>query len=342
MERNNGFSMTKIPEDGTPSQEKVVVTSKSQTAGEMWHEFVNSTNLHGIRYVFLKRPLVLRLIWLVILLTSGGYYIFTVVRAFNKFYARPINTVVSKSYVKEMDFPAITICSLNFFSLSKVLMMDDNPLFASSSLNISTCAITASVRQTRPCGLSLICCCVHIDQAVVIPNCTKQYKEDLLNAINRSLHLPDIEAFYQHYSQDISEILGPWCAFGWEETPCYASDFVPHVTPWGMCYTFNSGVRSEVRAAEVGGVSFGLTVALDAQLPEYTQGKFSEGFKVLVHGQGEYFDEWEGINVAPGTHVVIGVSQQRVSNNQVKTNESVSYNYNSITKLNQASVQFSS
>ena len=81
-----------------------------------------------------------------------------------------------------------------------------------------------------------------------------------------------------------------------------------------MCYTFNSGTDGKVKTADTAGVSSGLSVILDAQTYEYTQGKFSEGFKVLVHGQGEHLDEWEGINVGPGQHVVVALSQKRVFN----------------------------
>ena len=100
-----------------------------KTSAEMWQEFADDTTLHGIRYVIMKRHIILRLSWLVLLLASGGYYIFTVYRAFNKFYSRPINTVINTKHLNEMDFPAVTICSLNLFAKSKVFMTDNNPLF---------------------------------------------------------------------------------------------------------------------------------------------------------------------------------------------------------------------
>ncbi|XP_068754388.1 acid-sensing ion channel 1A-like [Montipora capricornis] len=83
-----------------------------------------------------------------------------------------------------------------------------------------------------------------------------------------------------------------------------------------MCYTFNSGSNGEIRTVYSGGVSTGLSVVLDVQTHEHTRGKYSEGFKVLIHGRGEFVDEWEGINVGPGQHVVIAVSQKRYKNLQ--------------------------
>ena len=67
-----------------------------------------------------------------------------------------------------------------------------------------------------------------------------------------------------------------------------------------------------MKRVDTAGVSSGLSVILDAQTHEYTQGKFSKGFKVLIHGQDEYIDEWEGISVGPGQHAVIALSQTRV------------------------------
>ena len=309
--KTRDFAMSKFEEEQKPSQP----IKKKQTSTEMWREFVDNTTLHGIRYVFMRRHVLIRLLWLVLLLSSGGYYIFTVYRAFNKYYSRPINTVLSRKNLREMDFPAVTICSLNLFARSKIIMTDDNPLFESSGLNISTCAVTSEVRGHRPCGLSLLCCCAPIseeDALLSVPNCTRQYRQDLLAAMQTSGHQPSIEEIYRYYSQDISEFARSICTFGWQETECSAKEFVPMVTPWGMCYTFNSGIDGKVKSVDTAGVSSGLTVILDTQTHEYTQGKFSEGFKVLVYGQGEYFDEWEGVNVGPGQHAFIALSQKRV------------------------------
>ncbi|KAL9970021.1 hypothetical protein ACROYT_G022330 [Oculina patagonica] len=314
-QKTNDFPMTISEQEQKPTQ----VHDDSRTSPVTWQEFVDNTTLHGIRYVFMKRHILIRLLWLVLLLTSGGYYSFTVYRAFNKYYSRPINTVLSIKHLKEMDFPAVTICSLNLFAKSKILMTDDNPWFASSGLNISSCAVTSGVRGNRPCGLSMLCCCLPFsaDEVLALPNCTQQYQQDLLAVMQKSGQRPNIEEFYQNFGQDVSALvplMPKGCTFGLGETECSAEDFVPMVTPWGMCYTFNLGTNGNVRTVNTTGVSNGLSVILDAQTNEYTQGKFSEGFKVIIHGQGEYVDQWEGINVGPGQHAVIALSQKRFEN----------------------------
>ncbi|XP_068699535.1 acid-sensing ion channel 2-like [Montipora foliosa] len=315
----NDVALSKMSQDSL-SQRTSWLKNEYKSSSERWHEFANDTSLHGIRYVFMKRRhFVIRLIWLVRLLSSAGYYIVTVYRAFNKFYSRPINTIISTKHLTKMEFPAVTICPLNFFAKSKLFVKDDDPIFAKSGLNISSCAVTSPVRGNRPCGLSLICCCAPTDAFDVynsIPNCTIQYRQSLLDILKRFSHRLDLEDFYRYYSQDMNSLAGPLCAFGWEESPCFARDFISFVTQWGMCYTFNSGSNGEIRTVYSGGVSTGLSVLLDVQTHEHTRGKYSEGFKVLIHGRGEFVDEWEGINVGPGQHVVIAVSQKRYKNLQ--------------------------
>ena len=306
--------MTEVPEEKF-SAKKQKPNDNRQPSTDMWQEFADSTTLHGLHYVSMKRHFLVRIIWLILLLASGSYYIFTVYRAFNKYYQHPVNTVLSRTYPDEMDFPAVTICPLNLFAKSKLFMKDANPLFASSGLNITSCAVTSKLRSDRPCGLSMLCCCSPPEFSFLSygdPNCTSQYQQAILEEMQRSLHHPDVESFFRYYAQDITALVGPMCTFGWQELPCSAKDFLPIISSWGMCYTFNSGTNEKVKTVDSGGVSSGLSVVLDTQTPEYYQGKYSEGFKVLIHGQGEYINEWEGINVGPGQHAVIALTQKRV------------------------------
>jgi len=314
--KRNECWTTEIPEEKF-SQEKVKVLEDGQPSTETWQEFTDSTTLHGLKYVFKKRHFLVRSIWIILLLASLAYYVLTVYRAFSKYYSYPINTLVTtKQDLKEMDFPAVTVCSHNYFARSKLYMRDDNPLFASSGLNISLCDVTKKVRGDMACGLSLLCCCQPphtVNMSISLPNCTTEYRKKLLMAKMQSSHQSDVEVFLERYSQDISSLVGPLCKFGLS-TSCSAKDFEPIFTPSGMCYTFNSGNDGKVKIVNNGGVSSGLSIILDAQTPEYFQGKMSVGFKVLIHGQGEYIDEWEGINVGPGQHAVIALTQKRYKN----------------------------
>ena len=217
---------------------------------------------------------IVRLMWIVTMLIAGGYYVFVVYNAFHKYYSRPINTVISTTHASKMNFPVITICPLNVFAKSKIFMTDDNPLFASNGLNLTLCSLTSKVRISLPCGVSVLCCCtpqefLHFIQSR-LPNCTSQYRQDLLEALQQSPNDHDIERFHHNYAQDIKVLVGPLCAFRWKKLPCSSNDFVSMVTPWGIYYTFNSGTDGKVKTVDSGGVSSGLSVILDAQTHECT------------------------------------------------------------------------
>lgn len=221
---------------------------------EMWRKVTDNTTLHGMRYVFMKRHIVVRLMWIVTMLIAGGYYVFVVYNAFHKYYSRPINTVISTTRASKMNFPAITICPLNVFAKSKIFMTDDNPLFASNGLNLTLCPLTSKVRVSLPCGVSVLCCCtprefLHFIQSR-LPDCTSQYRQDLLEALQQSPNDHDIELFHRNYAQDIKVLVGPLCTFGWQKLPCSSNDFVSMVTPWGICYTFNSGTDVKVKTVD--------------------------------------------------------------------------------------------
>ena len=198
--KRNECWTTEIPKKKF-SQEKVKPLDDSQHKIESWQEFTDSTTLHGLKYVFKRRHFLVRSIWILLLVALFTYYVLTVYRAFSKYYSYPINTLVTtKQDLKEMNFPAVTICSHNYFAKSKLYMKDDNPLFASSDLNISLCDITKKVRGNLPCRLSLLCCCQPphtINISISLSNCTSQYRRNLLLAKLQSSHKSDIEIFLE-------------------------------------------------------------------------------------------------------------------------------------------------
>lgn len=109
----------------------------------------------------MERHFLVRFIWTVLVLISGAYYLYTVRRAFQKYYDRLVNTVLKHEHVDEMDFPAVTICSRNMFALGKLLMTDDNPLFKScgncrgsrhSSMRISYALLLFARRTYKRCS----------------------------------------------------------------------------------------------------------------------------------------------------------------------------------------------
>ena len=261
------------------------------------------------------------MLWSIILLTSGSYFIFTVYGALEKYFCYPVATTITRKYVKNMTFPAVSICPNNLFSEAKVMMWDDDPEFAAQGLNLSVCAATKDLRQKQmdnmPCGLAMMCCCTYVGyeyDATSIYNCNAERRKDLRQAVEKSAVNFKMEDFFRYYSQDFNDMLGdiPWCTYGWTKT-CNKFDFSPVITETGICYTFNSGNNNRsLIIVSSSGIVNGLNILLNINDKDHTIGKFSQGFSISIHTQGEFFQELDGFKVSPGTMAAIAVSEQRV------------------------------
>ena len=293
------------------------------TTYEMWFSFVGNTSLHGIRYVFWRRPLWARIGWLLILLAFTAYFLFTAYMSLGKYFKRPINTVTTQKYVNSLEFPAVSICPQNLVSRKKMYALDGDANSVKYGLNDSVCSATESVRDGKPCGAAMVCCCLAFflfDGGKIVPNCTTPYLLSLIAAQHESGIFFDAVNFYKKYGQGIEEMLADddLCIFGARiDQPCGKSDFSTTVTDWGMCYTFNAGLGGPGSIKKVGlsGPGGGLNIMLDTQINDLTIARLSEGYSVVIHRQGDFFLPWDGINVSPGTQATITLHQQQVSLN---------------------------
>ncbi|XP_078372333.1 bile acid-sensitive ion channel-like [Oculina patagonica] len=285
-----------------------------------WTEFLNNTTLHGVRNVVSSRKIFIRITWLIFLLAAGTYYLATVYNAIDKYLQHPVTTKITMTYKTNIVFPTVTICPNNIFSKAKVMAWDENPAFSAQGLNLSVCEVTRNVRESKmnnlTCGLAMICCCVYLGfplKAGDIDNCTDERREILRYTLQQSGVNFNMEDFLLYYSPDKTDLFGTeMCRFSWNSS-C-ETDFSRNLATHGLCYTFNSGEDEKmVRNVSLAGLNGGLSLILNANYSDETIGKLSRGFKVLIHKPGEYFDDWDGINLSPGTHASITVSEQRVS-----------------------------
>lgn len=294
-----------------------------RSLSQKWTTFIENTTLHGIRNVLpSQRPNVSRVVWSVVMLTFGAYFICIFYKAVHKYFQYHTVTLITKNYEQNMSFPAVTICPDNLFSRGKVMMKDDNPLFAAKGLNMSACAVTRELRQREmnnmSCGLAMICCCAifgYKTNPIDYPNCTEQRRSALQKAIEESGVLFNMEEFFKLFSQDSAEMLSHYfeCAFQWSEK-CSESDFETEVTQYGICHTFNSGKNNRSKVSYRGGVSSGLTILLNVNQSDYTLGyKNALGFSISIHAQGESFNSFDAaFSVMPGTYATISLTEQRV------------------------------
>ncbi|XP_046553019.1 acid-sensing ion channel 1B-like [Haliotis rubra] len=89
-----------------------------------WHDlrkaFLQDTSLHGWKYVpCQRRHILVRILWALLLLTMIGVSLSALVDLYKKYYSYSFITKITRERKQQIRFPAITICTLNKFDISK-------------------------------------------------------------------------------------------------------------------------------------------------------------------------------------------------------------------------------
>ena len=133
---------------------------EKQSFSSKWKTFTANTTLHGLRNVVEdNRSKIRRIIWIIFLCGSTGYYFYFVFLCISKFIELPVQMIISQesTLLSGMDFPAVTICNLNQVMKSKLDMADDDKRFTEMGLNITGCHETRAIRGNLTCGQALRC-----------------------------------------------------------------------------------------------------------------------------------------------------------------------------------------
>ncbi|XP_068728855.1 acid-sensing ion channel 1-like [Montipora capricornis] len=279
-----------------------------------WKEFASNTTLHGLRYVADKSHSISRRgIWLIFLGAAATTYVYLASLSLIKFFSRPIKTEISQETPTEgLKFPAVTICNLNRFMRSKIDTADEDENFVKMGLNISGCNETRKVRGNLTCGQAFLCIYTPWGAALV-KGCNRTVQQNIKSFLSRSSdRLFNKEEFLTKYGHDIASLTASFVYCRFMKTKiCSKGDFVPKLTQYGICFTFNSGNDGVLRRAIHEGPDFGLSVFLDVQTHETTFSQFSSGLKVIVHDQNTFVNRYNGFNIVPGTHASVAIKLKK-------------------------------
>ena len=279
-----------------------------------WEAFACSTTLHGLRHLFDKSySIAKRVIWLLLLWSASAAFLYLLSVSVRKFMSKPLKTVVSQDTPADgLKFPAVTICNLNKFVKAKIDVADEDENFAKMGLDISGCSETRQVRGNLTCGQALLCAYVWYG-TVLVNGCNETTRQNIIKALNHSSErLFDEEEFFSKYGHDMASMFVLYCRF-MKDDICSDKDFVPIITQYGLCHTFNSGQNKSVLHSLLEGPDLGLNIVLDVQLNESTLSDFSSGLKVIVHDQNTFVNRHSGFNVLPGTQASVAVKLRKVS-----------------------------
>ena len=80
-------------------------------------DFASTSTLHGLsKTCDTESNIIKRMVWTIVLLGSVAIYLFFVVTPVLKYYSYNTTTKITETTVKELAFPAVSICQLNQFA----------------------------------------------------------------------------------------------------------------------------------------------------------------------------------------------------------------------------------
>ena len=252
-----------------------------------FNRYIKSTSTHGVVYIFVGKSKIRRLFWSVIVLTAAVGCLYNVVNRIVFLANQPTSTTVGVVQPEAIDFPAVTLCNLNFIKKSYLDNISENlGKFIRDVFYVQGTELECRKAMERFDHLSI--------------------------PWNRSFS--DLLWHGRHTVEET--VLG--CRFMGRE--CSSNDFVPTFTPSGVCYTFNSGRETRVLKTKGTGARFALTLIVNVLQSEYNAAlNHDAGIRIAVHPQTEPAQPDElGIAVPPGRNAFIGVRQTNIRNRSSK------------------------
>ena len=125
-----------------------------------FQKYAESNSVGGLPHVLSGSSLIRRILWLLIVLCCLGFSFYLLRNSVGKLIVRPTATTITSDPNLNLDFPAVTICNLNWFSAS--LINDPNAVEILREVYIRSCTLATELFPARNSPMGSM-----IDQNVV-------------------------------------------------------------------------------------------------------------------------------------------------------------------------------
>ena len=247
--------------------------------------FFTSSSAHGVPRLFTSEELILKLMWLIMFITSATYMIASCITLVIDYYNYPTSVSILTYQEIPAKFPAVTICNQKLVNKTK------NPNF--------TMIMTSKEYDVTDLNWAFNSSYSPYDQA-----------EELIYTTQMILN--EASTNETEMSYDLKDMLFS-CAFN--KNPCSEEDFDYLFDPRrGNCYTFNKGYSNGTGIRTVSssiGPKTGLVLELFVGNPDIdTYYDFNDGVVISIHNQSFLpFTEDLDIKAAAGAETDFIVSR---------------------------------
>ena len=250
-------------------------------------KYIQSTTTHGVVYIFIGKSRIRRLFWLLIVLTAAVGCLYNVINRIIFLANVPESTTISVKELDKVDFPAVTLCNLNLVKKSYL-----------DQLSVNLGKVIRGAYYTQGAE----------------SECNAALENFDVNDLPQNESFSDLIWQGRHTAEETifnCRIMG---------RECNSSDFIPTLTPSGVCYTFNGGRDEPILKTNGTGTRHALSFLVSVIQHEYSVAQNHDaGIKIAVHPQSEPPQPDElGIAVAPGKNAFISVRQTNVENKSSK------------------------
>ncbi|XP_066918075.1 acid-sensing ion channel 2-like isoform X2 [Clytia hemisphaerica] len=257
------------------------IAEDRMTISQIFNRYVDNSTLHGFRFIFMKTFYVRRFLWFALTCGMACLFFMELEKSIALFYQYPFTTLSTIEYVPQLKFPAISLCNLNNYQVSKIRKSKLKGLYEKGLFPFHGEPFDPGFELTG---------------------------EELLQNMKAS-------------SQSIDYIL-KGCEWKSRDTAktgkpnfCGAMNFTRFSNLEGQtCYTFNSGINSDILTLNETGLNMAFKLELDLQVKDSVQSLEEVGVNIVIHDQDETPLHHAGFIVSPGFQTFVEMKVKKTEN----------------------------
>lgn len=257
--------------------EKIV--EDRMTIKQIFNRYVQNSTLHGFRFIFMDTFYVRRFLWLALTCCMAVLFFIELEKSIKLFYQYPFTTLSTIEYVPELKFPAISLCNLNNYQVSKIRKSKLNMLYE---------------RDLFP-----------FNGRTFNPGYQLSGNEFIESLKNSSQDIEDIFKGCEWKSRDTAKTGIP--------NLCGPMNFTRYSNLEGhTCFTFNAGPK--VLTLNETGLNMAFKLELDLNVKDSVQSLEEVGVNIVIHDQKESPLHYAGFIVSPGFQTFVEMKVKKTEN----------------------------
>ncbi|XP_047145155.1 acid-sensing ion channel 1B isoform X2 [Hydra vulgaris] len=250
------------------------IAEERLNAKEIFSRYIEASTLHGYAYVCSDTFYIRRVLWAVLMLLGGIYFVFKLKVGIIEYFQYPFSTLSTEDFPEVLTFPAISICPINNFNISRVQNSILKQLYDADRLPLDK---------------------NWIDPGFDIPG------NELADILKRSsLQIDKMHFYCDWISRNTTHpYIGP--------NPCGIENFTEYFNfKDQLCFTLNSGKKGfNLLSVDHEGLTYGYELGLDVHTNEIISSYPYNGIKLIIHNQQESPVMSDGFVISPGDRTFI-------------------------------------